>query len=59
MEKNTRALTNVQIPRTKCSTDQKPAKGPSRLFLLTSSPAPRKYWAPAVNRQPLLPPGDS
>eukprot|EP00959_Pyramimonas_sp_CCMP1952_P470153 9496186-Pyramimonas_sp.AAC.1 len=41
--KNTRAITNVQISRTKFSTDQKLAKGPSRFFLPTSSPA-RRNW---------------
>eukprot|EP00959_Pyramimonas_sp_CCMP1952_P220674 4613788-Pyramimonas_sp.AAC.1 len=59
--KSTRALTNGRISRTKFSTEPKSPKGSSRFFLPTSSPAPGNYsyWAPAVNRQPWLPPGNS
>eukprot|EP00959_Pyramimonas_sp_CCMP1952_P308118 6448398-Pyramimonas_sp.AAC.1 len=39
--KNTRALTNGWISGTKFSTEQMPAKVPSRFFLPTRSPAPR------------------
>eukprot|EP00959_Pyramimonas_sp_CCMP1952_P268851 5621414-Pyramimonas_sp.AAC.1 len=49
MVKNTRAPANVGILRTKCSTDQKLPKDPSRCFLPTSSPAPRNYYSASRN----------